>query len=219
MKVFGKSTSGPTASLPQHGFARNSKWEFLGKSTTESLKGKQNNADSSVQLDFGLSAASISPDFRKAWPFDFNLIYTVILGPSSLETSMQVQNSGTQAFEFNLLFHTYFAVNDISHVTVSGLEGSELKDKVAGKSDKEAEKEVAIKSEVDRVYDVASEKPIAIMEGGKPKMNIERQNLPNVVVWNPWEGASTKMGDFAPATGYKQMSQLPPVRSYGLFLH
>lgn len=202
-QVFGKSNSGPTASLPQHGFARISKWEFLGKNTSESFKGGKN-SDSSVQLDFGLSAASISADFRKAWPFEFNLIYTVILGPSKLETSMQVQNSGTESFDFNLLFHTYFRVSDISSASVGGLTGASLKDKVAGKSAQEEEKEVNIRSEVDRVYELPAAEPLTILEGGKPKIAFERQNLPNVTVWNPWENY-TKMSDFAP--GYKQMSR------------
>lgn len=44
----------PTSQLPQHGFARNSNWEFLGSSSSENTSTK---ADDSVKLDFGLSSA------------------------------------------------------------------------------------------------------------------------------------------------------------------
>jgi len=52
----------------------------------------------------------LSEDFRKAWPYEFGLVYSVILSPESLETSLQVQNKGTESFEFHVLLHNYFRV-------------------------------------------------------------------------------------------------------------
>ena len=53
----------------------------------------------------------LSEDFRKAWPYEFGLVYSVTLTKNSLETSLQVQNQGSQNFEFQVLMHTYLSVN------------------------------------------------------------------------------------------------------------
>jgi glucose-6-phosphate 1-epimerase len=106
--VFGPpSKDHATGQLPQHGFARNNYWEFLGKSTTESMGTK---ADDSVKLDFGLSSGMLDEATRKKWPYDFGLVYSVTLGKGSLECSFHVQNKGSEAFEFQCLFHTYLAI-------------------------------------------------------------------------------------------------------------
>jgi glucose-6-phosphate 1-epimerase len=96
-----------TSSLPQHGFARTSIWEFLGKSTSESSSTK---SDDSVKLDFGLSTAMLDEESRKAWPYEFGLVYSVTLGKGSLETSLLVQNKGGRSFDFQCLFHTYLRI-------------------------------------------------------------------------------------------------------------
>ena len=96
--------------MPQHGFARNSNWEFLGKSSSESLGKDRKEGDDSVSLDFGLTHAMLSEDFRKAWPYEFGLVYSVTLSKEGLGTSLQVQNKGSQDFEFQVLLHTYLSV-------------------------------------------------------------------------------------------------------------
>lgn len=51
-----------TSKLPQHGFARTARWEFLGKSTSEG-------SSSSVKLDFGLSPDNLDEATRTLWPY------------------------------------------------------------------------------------------------------------------------------------------------------
>ncbi len=97
-----------TSALPQHGFARSSLWEFLGKSSSESSGSAA--ADDTVKLDFGLSSAMLTPDFRSKWPHEFGLVYSVTLSPEGLGTSLQVRNQGEQSFEFQVLLHTYFGI-------------------------------------------------------------------------------------------------------------
>jgi glucose-6-phosphate 1-epimerase len=96
-----------TSALPQHGFARNSYWEFLGKSSSESLSKK---ADDTVKLDFGLSTGMLDEASQKKWPYEFGLVYSVTLGKGKLECQMHVQNKGAKAFEFQCLFHTYLQI-------------------------------------------------------------------------------------------------------------
>ena len=109
-QVFGTAPNHPqTGKLPQHGFARTSTWEFLGKSTSESAPGAAA-ADLSVKLDFGLSASNLSDSARKLWPFSFGLIYSVTLNRGSLTTSLVISNDGTESFDFQTLLHTYLKV-------------------------------------------------------------------------------------------------------------
>jgi glucose-6-phosphate 1-epimerase len=65
---------------------------------------------------------------------------------------------------------------------------------------------VTITSQTDRIYTPAGglEAVVVITEGGRKKYSIVRDNLKEVVVWNPWEEAKA-IGDFAPADGYKEM--------------
>lgn len=91
----------------------------MGKSSSESFgTSDKTHADDSVKLDFGLSPAMLTPEARKAWPFEFALVYTVTLGRTSLETSLHVQNkSEGHSIEFQALFHNYFTIEVRIHST------------------------------------------------------------------------------------------------------
>ena len=133
-KVFGPPPKNhATSALPQHGFARNSRWEYLGKSSSESGPqtstgtrplSKRDIGDDCVKLDFGFYSDKLSPEARKAWPFDFGLIYSVTLGVEGLQTVLNVRNEGKESFEFQMLLHSYFKVkvSEVSSVFCSGTE-------------------------------------------------------------------------------------------------
>ncbi|KAN0091659.1 putative glucose-6-phosphate 1-epimerase [Hyaloscypha variabilis] len=208
--VFGTAPDhAATSKLPQHGFARTSRWEFLGKSTSESSS-TSGGGDDSVKLDFGLSPSNLSEESRKAWPSEFGLIYSVTLGRGNLSTSLVVRNEGDAAWEFQTLMHTYFRVGDIAKVEITGLEKSQYLDKLTTPIPSTAtspSSTLTIAKATDRVYSPAGgpEAPVAIKEGGKEKFSIVRDNLNEVVVWNPWEAGAKSLADFAPKDGYKEM--------------
>jgi galactose mutarotase-like enzyme len=95
-QVFGKSTDHPTAALPQHGFARTSRWRLTG------------HTDNSVS--FTLLQKDIDATARSQWGSDFKLVYTVEIEERSLKNIMEVHNRGSSAFECNVLLHTYLRV-------------------------------------------------------------------------------------------------------------
>lgn len=66
--------------------------------------------DNGVKVDFGLSSDSLSEEAKKAWPFKFSLVYSVTLGKDGLQTMLQVRNEGKEAFDFQMLLHSYFKV-------------------------------------------------------------------------------------------------------------
>ncbi|KAI1138049.1 galactose mutarotase-like protein [Hypoxylon sp. FL0543] len=202
--VFGTSPDhAATSKLPQHGFARNSRWEFLGKSTSEST----GPSDSSVKLDFGLSSATLDDQVKSLWPYTFSIIYSVTLTPENLSTSIVVTNDGDQPIEFQVLMHTYLRISDISKIQVTGLEESEYIDKVDAAKAKKQSGAVTIAGEVDRVYTPAKgpSSPVVVTEEGETVFSIVRDNLKDVVVWNPWTDKAAGMGDFEPKDGFQNM--------------
>ncbi|KAJ5582609.1 hypothetical protein N7535_001229 [Penicillium sp. DV-2018c] len=198
-----------TSSLPQHGFARNSNWEFLGKSSFEGPEKNSDQSDINVKLDFGLSHSMLTDEFRQAWPYEFGLVYSVTLTKDTLETALQVRNDGQKNFEFQVLMHTYLKVEDISDVRVKGLESKTYIDKtLQATSHTESSPALAITQETDRVYqnlDPAVPVVVASAKDDKPLFSITREALSDVVVWNPWIEKAKGMADFGPDEAYKNM--------------
>ncbi|KAK5631672.1 hypothetical protein RRF57_007386 [Xylaria bambusicola] len=205
--VFGTAPDhAATSKLPQHGFARNSKWEFLGKSSSESAS-STSHSDASVKLDFGLSSATLDEKTKGLWPYTFSAIYSVTLTPEGLSTGIVITNDGKEPFDCQVLLHTYLRINDITKVKITGLEDSKYIDKVVGAQTKSQSGAVTITGETDRVYTPAKgpSSPVVVTEGGSNAFSIMRDNLKDVVVWNPWAEKAAGMGDFEPKSGFKNM--------------
>lgn len=99
-------------------------------------------------------------------------------------------------------------IQDISKVQITGLEDSSYVDKVDGaKSKTEASSPVTFSGETDRVYTPAKGPghPVVVSDSGSPRFRIVRDNLDQVVVWNPWVEKAQGMSDFTPKDGYKNM--------------
>ncbi|KAL2165377.1 hypothetical protein VTH06DRAFT_675 [Thermothelomyces fergusii] len=214
--VFGTAPDhAQTKELPQHGFARTSRWEFLGKSTSESVAGKAA-SEPTVKLDFGLSSAApgLDPKAAAHWPFKFNLIYSVTLGRRSLTTSIVAANDDSAPFECQVLMHTYLRVGDITKVEITGLASAPYFDKVdtanPHKTQPAEPAGLTITGETDRVYAPAAGADVTVAEAGAPRYRVARDNLASLVVWNPWADKARAMPDFAPDDGFRNMVCVEP---------
>ncbi|KAK3642404.1 hypothetical protein LTR56_010757 [Elasticomyces elasticus] len=195
-----------TGSLSQHGFARNSTWEYLGKSTSESEGKLASGGDDSIKLDFGLSSSQLTEDNKKAWGYDFALVYSVTLKRDGLQTMLSVRNQGEKAFEFQMLLHTYFRIDDISKVAINGLGSTTYVDKVLdATTHTQSSPSLTITGEIDRVYSGIKQDTTSITQDGKPRLDVTRDGISDSVVWNPWIQKAKGMGDFEPKDGYKNM--------------
>ncbi|SGZ51284.1 CIC11C00000000129 [Sungouiella intermedia] len=203
--IFGKQKdpNHATGKLPQHGFARNSTWEFLGQVS-----------ESPVSVQFGLGPENVDPELYKLWAEgknDFTLILTVTLSEDNLSTKIEVENTGANEFEFNWLFHTYYRVNDVTDALVTNLMDSECYDQLLAETYNEKAPMLSFHEEFDRIYkNVDSHKQLQIVDKGNVLLTLDRTNLPDAVVWNPWIKKSEGMGDFQPKTGYKNMLCIEP---------
>lgn len=165
--------------LPQHGIVRTSEWRLT-----------QTNL-----LDNGTVTAELqiaeSPETLAIWPHRFIIALRMLLDENTLMAAVQVANTDDAPFCFQIALHTYFGIEDIRQTSLHGFEGltfiDSLRDKV-----QEVETRPAIRfaEETDRIY---MNVPDSLRVND---LSVEKRNLPDVVVWNPWIAKSQKMPDF-----------------------
>lgn len=190
--VFPQFGIGPQSPKVQHGFARASKWQWLGverETTTE------------LVAAFLLESTA---ETLAVWPHRFRLKFTVVLRQRSLRTRFDLLNCAEDqsSFSFTALFHTYFRVPAIENVRVRGLQGLQYKDKLisgdgANGGLVEPSNALAVTGEVDRVYTGWNGRRLDLLQLGSSFMTITAPvGLPDVVVWNPWVAKAKAMADF-----------------------
>lgn len=183
---------------PQHGFARIKRWSVKN--------GPSRLDDESVSMSVTLSDDA---ETHALWPHQFELVYVVTLRKDSLKTSLTINNTGPVEFDFTCLLHTYFLVDDVANVRIANLKGVKYTDKVLKTSDElESRDVVNIDQEVDRVY-VSTPSGQTLTAGGNVTRRVEKENMPDTVVWNPWSEKAKAMADFDDEE-YKTMVCIEP---------
>ena len=140
-------------------------------------------------LDRPLFAQQGEAATRAAWPFDFDLRYSITLdGPMSLSTSITVSNPSTASpIEFSGALHTYFACAASGEVRVHGLEGVAYENSAAGgvMETQPADEMLAFRGETDRIYH-ATPAELTLMHVGKPDRHLRllKMGFPDAVCWN-----------------------------------
>jgi D-hexose-6-phosphate mutarotase len=175
---------------PAHGFARTRTWE---------LKEIVPLPDGTTRLLFSL------PDCAGAGFPPFTADYIVTVG-EALGLQLVVSNaSSDRELVFENCLHTYFAVGDISAVSITGLKGVSYRDKVENFAEKtETGDAVKIVSETDRVYQDTTG-PAEIHDAAlRRRIRVEKNGSASTVVWNPWIAKAREMADFGDEE-YKKM--------------
>jgi glucose-6-phosphate 1-epimerase len=174
----------------QHGFARNTEWE---------LRDVLSHGDGSVTVSFRLPEIAEAAEFPK-----FTLDYFVTVG-KMLSLELLTTNHSNQNFEFENCLHTYFAVGDISAVSIHGLKGADYLDKTDNLARKtESGDAIRIASEVDRTFvNTTSEVEIHDAPSAR-KIIVAKENSASTVVWNPWITRAQQLSDFGDEE-YKKM--------------
>jgi D-hexose-6-phosphate mutarotase len=176
---------------PAHGFARTAEWELHEATTLP---------DGGVSLRFSFHGSAESATWP---PFAANYLITVT---DRLTLELLVTNrSADQPFTFETCLHTYFAVDNIDKVSVTGLKGAAYFDKVNHFAQKtESENAIRFTGELDRIY-FDSTGPVEIIDPGLGrKIQVEKSGSKSTVLWNPWITKAQQMPDFG-NDEYKQM--------------
>lgn len=177
-------------SLPKHGFVRNLPWtaepvaEWVG---------------SAAQLALHLTDSDAT---RALWPQAFSATLLVQLAPDSLQLTLVVRNTDAQPLTFTGALHSYLAVQDITTVWLSGLQGQPSWDALTDQLGLQ-EDDVFFDGEFDRVY-VAASAPLTLHDGSHRLRISQSDSLADTVVWNPGAELCARLADM-PSDGYSQM--------------
>ena len=172
------SNKGP---LPRHGWVRNRLWE------PGVLRAQGEYALASVQYKNG-------EEDRSIWPYAFELELTASIEGGRLDLELAVTNVDKQAFTFATALHTYFALKELEHASLSGLQGYQYLNQLAGDARvRENNETLMFEEEVDRIY-LNTVKPLVLQDGNRSLL-ISQKGFLDTVVWNPWEEGAKGMPD------------------------
>ncbi|XP_075732167.1 uncharacterized protein LOC119180580 isoform X3 [Rhipicephalus microplus] len=171
---------------PHHGFAHTSLW-----SVQPSDEMQEGNVGKAVILSLEDNDCT-----RSIWNHGFRLVYRIELQKAKLRLELTVENTGTSTFEFTTLMHPYWRMEDVRKCTLSGCHGVLYADKTKDFCELREEREyVTISQWTDNIYK-STERVHMLTEVGTGKtLKIEKENLPDTVVWNPWAKMAAKLED------------------------
>jgi glucose-6-phosphate 1-epimerase len=176
--------------LPKHGFARNVPWRLVPESSLSSEK------------VFELVA---NPHTLALWPVKFRALLTVMLSEKSLKVQLTVENLGNQNLSFSGALHTYFAVQHIDQVSLTGQAQQPEWDAV-NDTHQSCSGVLKFNAEFDRVYDVLTDQqPTWSLIDGQQQLRISQSaSWGQSVVWNPGADKCSQLKDM-PLDGYQRM--------------
>jgi glucose-6-phosphate 1-epimerase len=168
---------------PSHGFARIQDWSL------DSVH--REHGETTLVFSLGPTAMSRSMGFD-----DFLLTLKFVVG-RELRMAMMVENKSSQPLMFEDGFHTYYKIDDVQEVSVSGLEKVSYIDKVDEfKVKPAAGVPIVFTQRTDRIYNNTSTLLTILDKAGRRKITVEKSGSNSTVVWNqfaempdlgPWE--------------------------------
>lgn len=147
----------------RHGFARVSTWR-LGDS-------------GNGFAEFKLAEADLAPAHASAWPHAFGLTLRVDVLADELRFSLEVRNTGADAFPFSSALHTYFMVDRLANVGIDGVQDGEM----------------LITDKYDHIHFGMTD--AIVLKSGMGALRLEQQGFPDAVVWNPGAADSAALAD------------------------
>jgi glucose-6-phosphate 1-epimerase len=170
-------------SLPKHGFARTAQWEVTTQRSS---------------ADYALVALTLtsSEATRALWPHDFRMELCIGVEEERLDLELEVENTGSRPFSFTTALHSYLRVSEVEEIRLEGLRGCRYLDSAdGGESKQDSGVTVVVDREVDRIY---CEAPATLLlrDDGR-SLGIHSENLPDTVVWNPWQDKCAALPDMA----------------------
>lgn len=166
--------------MQQHGFARNLDWAVASSSADP------NPDDRDPEVELVLTPSDYT---RAMWPHDFKAAYTVGLHGETLKTTLRVQNTGSDTFDFTAALHTYIEVLSAAKAQVRGLKGLTYLDKSADPKNpaKKVEERDAVTfgdALIDSVY-LDAPPHVELDVGTGAAVAIDADGWRDTVVWNP----------------------------------
>nr|XP_043618778.1 putative glucose-6-phosphate 1-epimerase [Erigeron canadensis] len=181
--------------LAAFGFARNRVWT-IDSGGSSYLP----NVNNEVSVDLLLSPTEKD---LKIWPHRFEYRLRVAVRPGGelvLTSRIRNTNPDGKSFMFAFACPAYFSVSDINDVRVEGLETLDYLDNMKNEErctdQGDALAFESLESEIDMTY-LSTPTKIKIRDHKKRRtLVIQKDGLPDAVVWNPWDKNATNMAGF-----------------------
>ena len=186
---FGPHATHP--SYPAHGFVRTIPWQLGDTKTLD---------DGATFVVFRMIQTAATNVF---WPHRAELELAMKVG-ATLDLDLITRNTGAEAITIGDALHTYFAVSDIRHIAVEGLEGCRYIDKLDGGKRKQQSGPVMFNAETDRIYLDTTADCLINDPGLQRRIRIGKRGSRSTVVWNPWRVKAERMTDMG-ENGYLSM--------------
>ncbi|WP_432798156.1 D-hexose-6-phosphate mutarotase [Poriferisphaera sp. WC338] len=177
---FGPKANDPNA--PVHGLARTAEWRLH----------RAQNHEQKITLEL----------INHIAPYEVRLF---IAFSEHLTMTLKVDNLSDNPQTFEEAMHTYFHVQDIEQVILTGLEGCSYVDKVQGGIEQPPRgKPITITGETDRVYLKATRTCMIEDPALNRRIYIDKHHSNSTIVWNPWIEKSQSLKDM-PDDDWKKM--------------
>lgn len=176
---------------PDHGLVRTRMWNIVSSNLLP---------DQECAITFELTD---TPETYALWPHRFRLILKLTVG-KQLTMELTTQNRGESPLELTQALHTYFAIGDITHTRITGLEEFTYSDKADNGHEKTKDEAIFINAEIDRVYPTDGDKIVLHDDANKRNIHIECEGSHTAVIWNPWVRGCEQKTDLT-AVDYKKM--------------
>ena len=171
---FGPNLRFPEA--PAHGFARTAPWKLENQNEKGAI--------------WCLSQDDATSQF---WPFAYQAQIEFSFG-ETLDLRFRIQNCDRRSFNFEFAFHAYFAVSDVRHVKLQGLDGCEFLDQIDNLARHTQNNDVIFEGETDRIY-LDTNGPLEIVDGASGFVLRNLGGWRSTVVWNPWAEKAARLKD------------------------
>ena len=174
----------------RHGVARLQSWQFLGAE----LAG-------GVALARWALCGTLAPhdgnDSNRANDRYYRLTFTVRLGGDHIELGLDIENTGSNAWECHAALHTYLRVDDLAAASVIGLQDQHYIDQVLqGQTAREDAASLGFVDEVDRIHTDAPSS--LLLCDGTRRLEVAQQGFLDTVIWNPGAGKAAALSDLQP---------------------
>lgn len=168
----------------RHGFARVSNWRADASGV----------ADGRHYADFVIDQNDLAPALAAAWPHAFALRLRVALGGGGLDLTLEVHNTGDQAFPFAAALHSYYRVAQLDQASLDGLGQVRFSDD-SGADAVQEQAVLRFSDKLDRVY---QQVPGALtLATGTGALRLAQQGFADAVVWNPGAADAAALADLA----------------------
>lgn len=176
---------------PDHGLVRTRMWRVASSFVTP-------NRECIITFEI-----TDSPETYALWPHRFRLTLKVTVG-KQLTMELTTHNIGDAQLELTQALHTYFAIGDIAHTRITGLEGFVYTDKTDSGDEKREHDAIHIDAETDRIYTTDGNEIVIQDDALNRNIRINSKGSNTAVVWNPWKRVCEQKADLM-AEDYKKM--------------